>query len=423
MDFVVRWSKEEGNFAALCREFGISRKTGYKWLSRFESERAKGLEDREPIAGSCPHRTPDEVADKIVLARKAHPTWGPRKLRAWIADREPGVELPATSTIGDLLRSRGLVRPRRRRLRVPIERLPLAPCGGPNEVWSADFKGHFALGDRKRCYPLTILDTYSRYFLKCEALLEPKEGPVREQFELAFREFGLPLRIRTDNGAPFASTAIGGLTGLAVWWIKLGIVPERIEPGHPEQNGCLERLHRTLKAEATKPAGADATVQQRTFDRFRHEYNDERPHESIGDRPPARVYALSLRPYPATPSSPEYEPEWTVRSVDDHGRVSFAGKCVKLVRCLAGEPVGLREVNDGCFQLRYGPLTLGVLDVRGKEPKIGAMPPKSPVTGDGTLVAGYQGAAPATLPVAPVTLQPSLCDVTPQTLSVESPNL
>jgi transposase InsO family protein len=299
MRFVLRWCDEEGNFSALCREFKISRKTGYKWLDRFEQGGASSLEDRAPIAGECPHRTPEAIRDRIVEARKRHPSWGPRKLRAWLAEREPKAPWPAMSTISELLKRNGLIRPRKRRLRVPIKRLPLAPCDGPNEIWSADFKGHFPLGDRRRCYPLTIVDAYSRYFLKCEALLEPKEDPVRLQFELAFREFGLPKRIRTDNGVPFASTAIGGLTGLAVWFVKLGIVPERIAPGHPEQNGRIERLHRTLKAEATKPPGADITAQQRTFDRFRHEYNDERPHESLEDRPPARVYALSLRPFQA----------------------------------------------------------------------------------------------------------------------------
>jgi transposase InsO family protein len=328
------------------------------------------------------------------------------------------------STIGDLLNRNGLIRPRKRRLRVPIQRLPLAECDGPNEIWSADFKGHFALGDRRRCHPLTILDTYSRYFLKCEVLLEPREDPVRLQFELAFREFGLPMRIRTDNGPPFASTAIGGLTGLVVWFVKLGIVPERIEPAHPEQNGRIERLHRTLKAEATKPPGADAAAQQRLFDRFRHEYNDERPHESLGDRPPARVYALSLRPFPAKLVSPEYGAEWEVRLADRSGRISFNGHTLMLHRSLAGEPVGMRELAEGCFELRYGPHVLGMFDAHGKAAKlITTQATAFAESGAAAPVAGYRGGAPVTPPPIPATPAPGCCDQGSHIPLEEGPNL
>lgn len=370
MEFVVRWSRDEGNFAGLCREFGISRKTGYKWLDRFEASGPGGLEDRPSIPREPALKTPDAVADRLVLARKGHPSWGPRKLRAWLGEREPDLDLPAWSTIGEILKRRGLVRPRKRRLRVPIERLPLAECAGPNEIWSADFKGNFLLGDRSRCYPVTIADVYSRYFLKCEGLPEPKELPVREHFELAFTEFGLPFRIRTDNGVPFASTAPGGLTALVVWWIKLGIVPERIEPGHPEQNGRHERLHRTLKEEATKPPERDLAAQQRRFDYFRREYNEERPHEALQDQPPSRVYALSLRSYPAKLSSPDYPADFELRRIDSAGRLAWRGETIKLPICLAGEPVGLRETDDRRWELHYGPLVLGLVDGRGANLKL-----------------------------------------------------
>ena len=438
MRFLVRWSEEATSFAALCREFGISRKTGYKWLDRFEQRGAGGLEDRRPVAWSFPHQTPETVVERLVVARKTHPTWGPRKLRAWLSEQPGAIALPAVSTIGEILKRNGLVRPRKRRLRVPIERLPLAPCGGPNEIWSIDFKGHAPTADGKRFYPLTVLDLYSRYFLKCEALLEPREAPVRAQLELAFREFGLPKRIRSDNGPPFGSTGIGGLTGLVVWLVKLGIVPERIEPGHPEQNGTLERLHRTLKAEAMKPPGANLAAQQRMFDRFRHEYNDERPHEALGDRPPARVYALSLRPFPATLRSPDYDSDVQVRLLDPAGRICFEGKKLLLTRTLGGEPVGLRPVAEGRFELRYGPLVLGVLDARGKE-KLRVVPLASKVpepgneapnpgdaplvTGAGAPVAGYRGALPVTSSAAPATLPASTCDSDSQTMTQEPSNL
>lgn len=402
MRLVARWSEDEGNFSALCREFGISRKTGYEWLGRYEREGPGGLEDREPLAAWCPHRTLAEIEDRLVLARKEHPSWGPRKVRSWLHDKEPLLALPAISTVGDIFKRRGLVRPRKRRLRVPIERLPRAEALGPNEIWSADFKGHFRLGDGSRCHPLTIADVYSRYFLKCEGLAQPREEPVQRQFELAFQEFGLPQRIRTDNGVPFASTAAGGLTGLAVWWIKLGIVPERIDPGHPEQNGRHERMHRTLKDETTKPPGSDMAVQQRAFDEFRHDFNDERPHEALEDRPPGRIYALSLRPYPAQLRSPEYGEELEVRKVFDNSTFAWRGKRVQLPTCLVGERVGLREVADGYWEVRYGPIVLGAIDERaGGPPRLlralcrAASEPGSDVPVTGNLCPGAGASTPA----------------------------
>ena len=395
MRFVVRWSEEEGNFSALCREFRVSRKTGYKWLERCEREGPGGLEDRDPIARKCPHRTAEAVEDELVVARKAHPFWGPRKVRAWLVGRDAAADdaLPAISTIGEIFKRRGLLRPRKRRLRVPIAPLPRAEAAGPNEIWSTDFKGHFALGDRSRCHPLTIADVYSRYSLKCEGFANPREEPVREQFELAFREFGLPARMRSDNGVPFASTAPGGLTRLVVWWVKLGIVPERIDPGHPEQNGRHERFHRTLKEEATKPPRADLASQQRRFDEFRREYNEERPHESLEDRPPGRIYALSMRPFPATLRGPEYDAETIVRRADDAGRISWKGTLLRLTRCLENEPVGLREIDDGRWEVRYGPVVLGVIDARGPKPVLMcAEASKAPEPGARAPVPGDRGA-------------------------------
>jgi transposase InsO family protein len=287
-----------------------------------------------------------------------------------VGAQHPDLVIPAASTIGDLLKRSGLIRPRRRRLRVPLHSSPLQPSDRPNGLWAVDFKGHFALGDRSRCHPLTMSDDYSRYLLKCEGLSEPKTKPVRVEFERAFLEFGMPDRIRTDNGAPFASTSLGGLTELSVWWIKLGIVPERIEPGKPEQNGRHERMHRTLKDETTRPPCATLVEQQRTFDRFRHEYNDVRPHEALKQKPPAKVYVTSARAYSDRLREPEYGDDVLVRRTDEQGRLYRKGKRLLLTPCLSSEPVGLRAIDDGRWELLYGPVVLGVLNETRDEPRI-----------------------------------------------------
>jgi transposase InsO family protein len=364
--FIAAWiDNEEGSFADLCRAFGVSRKTGYKWVARYEQLGAKGLEELPRDARTHPLRTSAEVVDAVVKARKQHPFWGPRKLVAWLAERDPSLELPAHSTISNILKSRGLIRPRRRRLRVPLHGFSeLQSVTQPNVTWCADFKGHFALRDRSRCYPLTITDAFSRYLLKCEALAEPREEHVRQHFELAFREFGMPLRIRTDNGPPFASVALGGLSRLAMWWIKLGITPERIEPGKPQQNGRHERMHGTLKTEATIPPGEDLVRQQRTFDRFRHEYNDERPHEAHGQKPPARFYALSPRAFHSQIAPPEYPASFAVRTTDSRGLLFFEGGRFHLGNLFGSEQIGVKPLANDNFELFYGPVSLGFLAKR-----------------------------------------------------------
>lgn len=367
MKFVAASDESEESFAAQCRAFGISRKTGYKWLERFEKEGPAGLEDRAPVAARHPKQTPAEIVDRLVNLRKEHPLWGPKKLKAWLAENEPKKTWPATSTIGELLNANGLIRPRRRRLRVPLNPNPLDPCAGPNDVWCTDYKGHFLLGDGTRCHPLTITDAHSRYLLKCEGMVSENVELARPCFELAFREFGLPKKIRSDNGQPFASVAIGGLSPLSVWWIKLGIEPERIDPGKPQQNGQHERMHRTLK-EHLLPVAHKLTEQQRALDRFRHEFNDERPHEALGMKTPKSRYALSLRPFPSRLSSPQYPDGMQTRLVQEKGHISWAGHRIPLARFLAGEPVGLRETNDAIWELSYGPVLLGQIDATGKIP-------------------------------------------------------
>jgi transposase InsO family protein len=297
--------------------------------------------------------------------RKRYPFDGPKKLRQRLLDiGEAQIAVPAASTIGEILGRYGLIRPRRARLRVPPNTTPLAHAQEPNDVWSTDFKGHFATGDGARCHPLTISDNATRFLIKCEGLREPRDAPVRQQFELAFREFGLPARMRSDNGPPFASKAVGGLSRLSIYWIQLGIVPERIEPGHPEQNGRHERMHKTLKEQTASPPQAAFADQQRAFDRFRAEYNNYRPHEALGMTPPRAHYEPSLRVMPQTPRPPDYGPDFTARTVDASGRFCWRGIKLALTPLLAGQPVGLRPTDEDEWELLYGPVMLGYVLLR-----------------------------------------------------------
>jgi transposase InsO family protein len=358
LNFIAELQREDASFSEVCRRFGISRRTGYKWQGRYEAEGPSGLESRPSIASECPHKTPPDVIERLVALRKEHPTWGPKKLRAVVESE--GLAPPAASTVGELLKRYGLVRPRRRRPVPPRLGTERGEAEHPNDIWCIDFKGHFALGDRSRCYPLTLSDAASRYLLKCEGLFETHAAPVRLHVERAFREFGLPWRIRSDNGPPFATMAMGGLSELAVWWIRIGITPERTDPGHPEQNGRHERMHRTLKAEtATEPAEC-LREQQRIFDQWRHCYNDVRPHEALEQRPPCSRYSSSTRVMPATERSPEYPATMKVRRLDERGRLRFANQTSSTVisRWLAREPVGLEEIDEDTFHIWYGPLRL-----------------------------------------------------------------
>jgi transposase InsO family protein len=360
MRFIVALKECDETFTALCRRFGISRQNGYKWFRRYEEFGAAGLEDQPPVASHHPAKTPDSIVDAIVAARKLHPTWGPRKLRVWLSERDPR-PWPASSTIGDILKTHGLVHPPRRRPRTPPGLGGIERGVAPNDVWCTDFKGDFRLGDRTRCYPLTISDEGSRYLLKCEGLVAPRHELAAPHFEMAFREFGRPDAIRSDNGAPFASTAPGGLSRLSRRWVQLAIDPLRIDPGEPQQNGVHERMHRTLKADATQPPGEDLAAQQRAFDRFRATFNDERPHEALAMKPPAKVYTASRRPMPAVVREPEYA-DGTVRRCNNSGWVKLRGLHVNLSVVFTNAHVVLREVADGREELRYGPVLLGWVD-------------------------------------------------------------
>jgi transposase InsO family protein len=280
--FVVEYEQDHYNMTELCQRYGIARETGYVWLRRYRERGLSGLVELNRAALRHSNQTPRETEQAVLELRQAHMRWGPRKLKRVLERDQTHQRWPAASTIGELLKREGLVVGRKKRRRTAPYTEPLAHADGPNRVWCTDFKGWFRTGDGGRVDPLTITDAYSRYLLRCQGVEKTDTPRTRAIFEAAFREYGMPQAIRTDNGAPFASTAVGGLSRLSVWWMKLGIVPERIEAGHPEQNGRHERMHRTLKQETAQPAAANRRAQQRAFDGFREEYNEQRPHEALG---------------------------------------------------------------------------------------------------------------------------------------------
>jgi putative transposase len=368
--FITEWERERRygppNFAALCRAFSVSRQTGYKWLRRYLDAQGDvaALENRSRRPLTSPDQTPVKVVDLLVRARKLRPHWGPRTLRVWLMRQ--GVqseELPAASTIGGILKREGLVRRRSRRRRTPPSSArPSVEADRPNAVWCVDFKGHFRTSDGMVCYPLTIIDAYSRYLIRCEATISPDERFVRRVFESAFREFGLPARMRSDNGTPFASVGPGGLSRLSVWWIKLGIRPERIQPGKPQQNGRQERFHRTLKRETAWPPRASLRAQQRAFDQFRVRYNEERPHQALGMVVPDELHVPSTRRFADVVSDPKYPPDWEMRRVNAAGSLPWKGRQIGVGAALAGQLVGLRPTGPEQFEVHFGPIVLGLID-------------------------------------------------------------
>jgi putative transposase len=366
MKFVALAEEGEESMADLCRRFGISRKTGYKLLERYAAEGLNGLRDRSHAALHHPHAVSEVVEGRILTLRAEHPRWGPRKLKARLQMLDPAQCWPASSTIGDILHRHGLVVPRRRRLLTPADNSPFVACKGPNDSWCIDFKGWFRTRDGRRCDPLTISDAYSRYLLRCQLVRRAAARCVRPLLEAAFREYGLPRALRSDNGPPFASRSVAGLSRLSVWCIKLGIKPERITPGRPCENGRHERMHETLKGEACQPPEANRRAQQRRFDDFRRIYNEERPHEAIGNATPAMIYRASPRPYPAALPEIVYPDHWQIRRVRQTGEIRWRGEPIFISEVLAGEPIGLDQVADAVWHLHFGPVSLGTIDPAGR---------------------------------------------------------
>ena len=366
MSFIVDCLRGDIPMAALCAAYGISRKTGYKWLARYRAHGPAGLEDLSRAPRRHGRSMAPETAAAIVALRRERPHWGPRKLRAVLMREHPGQAWPAASTMGDLLRAEGLVRPRRRRRLLAAPSRTLRAAEAPNDVWCIDFKGWFRTRDGERCDPLTVTDAYSRYLLAC-VILPPRTAEVRAAVEELFKRYGLPLAMRSDNGPPFAGPGAGGLSRLSVDWLKAGIVLERIDPGQPQQNGRHERMHKTLKAETAKPPAASREEQQRRFDRFREDFNEYRPHEALGQQPPAAFYHPSPRPWPERPAEPWYDPWHAVRRVRTDGSIKWGGDLVFIAEPLAGETVGIAETESGHWIVRFADIDLGIIDQKTKK--------------------------------------------------------
>jgi transposase InsO family protein len=360
--FVAGLKAEEESMTELCERFGISRKTGYKWRHRYQLQGLKGLADRSRAPHVVPWAITGAQTEAIVGLRKEHSSWGPKKLRAKLNQRGPGQSWPALSTIGELLKREGLSQRRKRSRHATPTEHPLRAAVSANEVWCIDFKGWFRTGDGARCDPLTVTDAFSRYLLCSRVVSPPRYEPCRSELERVFREYGLPQVMRSDNGAPFASVGPGGLSRLSVWWVKLGIIPERIEPGKPQQNGCHERMHRTLKAECVRPPALTLRAQQRRFDEFRAEFNYQRPHEALGQTPPSEHYAPAPRQYPAKLEDPSYPSHCNLRRVRTNGEIRWNGGLVFISEALIGEVVGAIEHATGDAAVYFGPVLLGVID-------------------------------------------------------------
>jgi transposase InsO family protein len=366
LKFIAEWKRGGATVTELSRLFGVSRKTAYKWLTRYSLAGPVGLLEQSRAPHTRPEAVSEDVIELLVGVRKRRPTWGARKILAALGRERLGVRLPAASTVAVILARRGLVRRRRKRYSAPPYGGPFASCRDPNDTWSADFKGRLVLGNGRICNPFTLSDNASRYLLRCEGLSKTNANVVQPLFESAFREYGLPLAIRTDNGPPFSSVTAGGLSRIAIWLVKLGIRPERIQPGRPTQNGRHERIHKTLQEETARPTALDMRGQQRKFDEFRRVYNDERPHEALGQRSPAEVYTSSPRRYPARIREPEYGPNEETRRVRYHGSVKWRGCDVFVSETLRGEPIGIEQTAEDQWTVRYGPLLLGHIDARNR---------------------------------------------------------
>jgi transposase InsO family protein len=360
--FVLEHDSAEYTMAELCRIYGIARKTGYEWVERYEAEGLAGLHDRRYGAGNHPNQTDAGIEEQILQLKYAHPSWGAKKLRGHLWSKKRGVKWPAVSTFGEILRREGLSTPQRKRLRVAVYSKPFQKVEKANQVWCADFKGWFLTGKGERIDPLTVTDAHSRYLLRCQSVAKTDTEHVQAIFAAAFREYGMPQTIRTDNGAPFASRAIAGISRLSVYWMKLGIQPERIKPGHPEQNGRHERMHRTLKAETAKPPAANRRAQQEAFDRFRQQFNQERPHEALQQQTPASHYQSSPRTYPDRVPEPEYGSNIKPKRVYPDGTFFWKGTQIFISKSLGGESIGMAPMDDRYWDVHFATFPLARFD-------------------------------------------------------------
>lgn len=366
VQFLSDYQRGVAPMTELCARYAISRKTGYKWLGRYTDDGPTGLLERSRRPHSCPHASDPLVMEALIELRRRHPRWGPKKLLTVLGRRHPQWSRPAASTLGARLKREGLVlaTPRRRRAIGDHPGPAHTPMQASNAVWTIDFKGQFRLGTGAYCYPLTIMDGWSRYLLGCDGLLTTTYEQTRRVLLRVFDRYGLPAVIRSDNGSPFAAPALGRLSRLSVWWIRLGIRPELIEPGQPQQNGRHERFHRTLKAETAQPPAATVSAQQHRFDGFRREYNHERPHEALDQQCPGDRYVASPRRRPARVPLVEYPAHFEIRRVGQNGCFSWHQRYVTVSQVLIGEDIGLEEIDDGIWNVSFGPVRLGQFDER-----------------------------------------------------------
>jgi transposase InsO family protein len=362
--FVAEAQEGLYSMAELSERYGVSRQTGYALLDRYRELGVEGLKDRSHAPRHCPHRISGAIRELLLESRRAHPTWGPRKILAWLRPRHDGLELPAASTVGDLYSQELLVkeRPRRRHWSQPGR--AKIEVSGPNDRWSIDFKGEFRTLDGNLCYPLTIADAHTRFVLAVDGLSSTAHAGARVVVERVFREYGLPAVIRSDNGGPFATKAIAGLSRLNVWWTQLGIKHDRIAPGRPDQNGSHERMHLTLKQETVVPPAPDGPAQQERFDVFRCEFDFERPHEALGMQTPGSLYMRSPRELPECLPEPEYPAHCVIRQVRANGILYFRDRSIFLSELLIGQLIALEEIADGVWSIYFYDLLLARLDER-----------------------------------------------------------
>jgi len=362
--FIADYLREVLSVTELCDLYGIARKTAYKWIDRYLRQGPAGLEERSRRPQRSPNATADEIVAGILDARRRHPSWGGKKLLTLVHKRHPNWDLPHRSTVCDILSRHGMVAKKRNRRRIGHPGKPTSQILAPNDVWSADYKGQFRTGNGIYCYPLTVTDGYSRYLLGCQGLNSTAVTEAKPVFTRLFKEYGLPQRIRTDNGVPFATNTLARLSSLSAWWVRLGILPELIEPGKPQQNGRHERMHRTLKAETTRPAAGSLAAQQRKFNTFREEFNNERPHEALDMQTPACLYRPSTREMPEKLPPFEYPDRFELRYVSANGGIRWGRDWINVSTVCIGEYVGLEEIDDGIWNVYFGPLKLGRLNER-----------------------------------------------------------
>jgi len=359
--FIADFLRQVLSVTELCDLYGVSRKTGYKWIDRYLRQGPAGLEERSRRPQGSPNQTAQEIVAALLEARRRHPSWGGKKLLALVHKRHRNWDLPHRSTVCDILSRHGMVPKKRTRRRIGHPGKPTSSILAPNDLWCADFKGQFKTGNGSYCYPLTVTDGFSRYLLGCQGLNSTSVEESKPVFTQLFREYGLPKRIRTDNGVPFATNTLARLSRLSAWWVRLGVLPELIEPGKPQQNGQHERMHRTLKAEATRPAAASLAAQQRKFNTFREEFNNERPHEALDQQTPASHYRPSNREMPSKLPPLVYPDRFEVRYVSANGGIRWNRGWINVSTVCIGEYVGLEEIDNGIWNVYFGPLKLGRL--------------------------------------------------------------